>query len=403
MILATRGRNRELRFGEAAARIPSPAQYYGSSAGIVVTAENATGIAAIGRAIRLVAGMGAVSPIRVYQGRRGDKRERPETPQAKLMEEPVFGLSDFDWRWDVYSSLEVSENAFLLKRKDRGTVVELEFIPHWAVTAEIDRQSGRKKFTVNEAPSGRRVYSENEILHIRGQTVGGGPFGVSRIHQHRDPIGAMLAAQRFEGKFFDNDARPQTAYIFPQGVPRHVAQEWKADIEADFGGENYGRPMVVGGGVSIETFAINRADAQFVEGKQLSVEDAGRIMDVDPVLLGASGDRKAALEHFLKVQLPPRFQRVTRALRADPDLAWSALYPEHEVNELVYADALTRAQVQHYRVQNGTELVDEARADNGRGPLPPIPSDPALEPGKIPQLTPVGGAPALPVPATTEE
>ena len=402
MILATRSGNRELRFGEAMARIPSPMQIYGSAAGVPVTLDTATGIAAIGRAIRLVSGIGAVMPIRVFQGRRGDRRERPETTQARLLDEPMFGLSDFDWRWDVTSSLEVCENAFLFKRKADGQVVELEFIPHWAMTAEIDRQSGRKKFTVSAA-DGRKVYSESQVLHIRGQTIGGGPFGVSRIHQHRDALGAMLAAQKFEGKYFSNDARPQTAYVFPQQVPRHVAQEWKQDIEADFGGENYGRPMVIGGGATIQTFPLNLEDAQFVEVKQVSVEEAGRIMDVDPVLLGAQGDRKAALEHFLKVQLPPRLQRITRALRADPDLNWGVLYPEHEVNELMYADALTRAQVQHYRVQDGTELVDEARADNGRGPLPPVPADPAQEPGKVPQLTPVGGAPALPLPAATEE
>ena len=62
------------------------------------------------------------------------------------------------------------------------------------------------------------------------------------------------------------------------------------------------------------------------------------------------------------------------------------LYPEFRVDDLMFADPLTRAQVQHYRVQDGTELVDEARADNGRQPLP----DGA---GQVPQITPVGGAP----------
>jgi hypothetical protein len=42
--------------------------------------------------------------------------------------------------------------------------------------------------------------------------------------------------------------------------------------------------------------------------------------------------------------------------------------------------------VQHFRIQNGSELVDEARADNGRPPLP-------NGAGQIPQITPVGGAP----------
>ncbi len=167
--------------------------------------------------------------------------------------------------------------------------------------------------------------------------------------------------------------------------------------------------MVAGGGLQITPLPINLQDAQFIEGKQVSVEEVGRIMDVDSLLLGAQGDargdKRDALHHFLHVQLPPRLRRIERSFHADPDFFGSRadLYPEFEVNELMFADPLTRAQVQHYRVQDGTELVDEARADNGRPALPPIPDNPALEPGKVPQLTPVGGAPALPLPATTEE
>ncbi len=406
MILAVRGQNRELRFGEYAARIPSPPTY---SSGQVVTYDSAVGIAAVGRAIRVVSGMAASMPIRVYTGRRGEKQERPETSQARLLETPVFGQSDFDWRWDIVSSLEICENAFLYKRRDRKGIVELEFIPYWAVTASLDRQTGAKKFEVQEGNGKKRILGVDEVLHVRGQTVGGGSFGVSRITQHRDPLGSIQAAQKFEGRFFGNDARPQTAYIFPQGVSRAQAQEWKADIEADFGGDNYGRPMVAGGGLQITPLPINLQDAQFIEGKQVSVEEVGRIMDVAPILLGvqgnARGDKKDALQHFLHVQLPPRLRRIERSFHADPDFFGSRtdLYPEFEVNELMFADPLTRAQVQHYRVQDGTELVDEARADNGRGALPPIPENPELEPGKIPQVTPVGGAPALPMPSLTEE
>ena len=404
MILATRFGNRELRFGEAAARIPPYGG--GSASGQPVTTATAVGLAAVGRAIRVVAGMAAAMPIRVYEGRRGDKTERPDSAQARLLEEPMLAHSDFDWRWDILSSLEASENAFLLKRKDARGVVELELIPYYAVTATVNRRTGAKEYEVATV-KGREKFAESQILHIRGQTVGGGPFGVSRITQHRDPIGAMLATQKFEGSYYRNHARPDIAFMFPEKMKRAEVLEWRPEIEAIYGGpENAGKPIPLGGGVTIETIPISMADAQFVETRRLGIEDVGRIMDIDPVLLGADGDRKAALQTFLNVQLPPRLRRIERALRADSDVfGGTRLYPEFEVNELMYADPLTRARVQHYRVQNGTELVDEARADNGRGPLPPVPADPAKEPGKVPQITPVGGAPSLPMPSgtTTEE
>jgi hypothetical protein len=60
---------------------------------------------------------------------------------------------------------------------------------------------------------------------------------------------------------------------------------------------------------------------------------------------------------------------------------------------LLKLDPKVKADVQHQQVQDGLRLVDELRALDGYGPLPPIPDDWAKEPGKVPQITPVGGAP----------
>jgi hypothetical protein len=61
----------------------------------------------------------------------------------------------------------------------------------------------------------------------------------------------------------------------------------------------------------------------------------------------------------------------------------------------MFASPNERATVQHSQIQAGTLLPDEARADNGRPPLPD-----GL--GQIPQVTPVGGAPN-PAPLPTAE
>ena len=45
------------------------------------------------------------------------------------------------------------------------------------------------------------------------------------------------------------------------------------------------------------------------------------------------------------------------------------------------------------QIQDGTKLVDEIRAEHGDSPLPPVPDDWTQSPGKVPQITTVGGAP----------
>jgi len=362
-----------------------------SWSGEAVTQESTVGLTAVGRAIRLVSGLIASLPIGVFEGTGGDKRPRDDSPVARLLRNPVAGMSDFDWRWDIASALEADENAYLLKAKDkRGVVRELHPVPCKYVMAYVDRD-GRKVFEV-ETSEGTAKLDASSVLHVRGQTVGGGPFGVSRFNQHRDPLGSMLAAQKFEGSYFRNHARPDIALIFPEQVTQEQAREWRDFWTAQYGGAaNAGQAIPLGGGADIKPIPLNMRDAQFIEAKGMNVEDVGRIMDVDPTLLGASiqgDDKTKALDLFLRVQFIWRLKRIERGLRADTDLFTvdDSLYPLFAISEMIFADALTRAQVNHYRIQDGTLLADEARAEWG---LPPLPDGQ----GQIPQITPVGGAP----------
>jgi HK97 family phage portal protein len=404
MILKTRYTNNlEVRMPEFGTQHLIPPPWYGSqtASGQIVTSDTATGLPAIGRAIRLVGGLVGAATLTVFQGRGGDRRELETHPLVSLFANPYAGTSDYDWRYDIAVSLEVTENAFIRKIKtNRGKVVALQVLPPKWVNARVDRD-GDKVFEL-QTPQGRQMIPDGEMLHIRGQTVDGGPFGVSRLLQHRDPVGAQLAAQQFEGAYFRNHARPDVAFVFPANVNVEQGRQFEAEIRAKYGGpENAGKPYVIGGGAQIETIALNLRDAQFIEAKNFSVEDIGRIMDVEPILIGGAqfeSNDVQAVDRFLAFQIPPRLARIASGLHADPDLFPQKPdpYPDFKADPLMFASPLTRAAVQHRQIQAGTLLPDEARADNGRPPLPD-----GL--GEIPQITPVGGAPNPdPLPTTDE-
>jgi HK97 family phage portal protein len=372
--------------------VPTPWSGGGSSAGVPVTNTNAAGLPAVGRALRLIGGLVGTAMIGVYEGRGGDKRERPDSPQALLLDDPMVGMSAEQWRYDIAVSLEVTENAYLRKIKTvRGKVVAIQVLQPQYVNASID-QNGDKQFEVSTSKGWKRVDAA-DIIHIRGHTIDGGPFGVSRIMQHRDPLGAQLAAQRFEGAYFRNSARPDVAVMFPQGITQEQGNLWTDNWNSKFAGpDNAGKAVPMGGGATIQPIEVNMRDAQFIESRQLGIGDVARMMDVEEVLLGSSASEQnddQAMDRFLAFQLPPRLSRISSAFKADADLfsAGSALYPEFKhVDPMVFASPTTRAEVQHKQIQSGTLLPDEARADNGRPPLPD-------GVGQIPQVTPVGGAP----------
>lgn len=392
-VVRTRHGQVEVRaaFGTEGAYVPAYGSQWGTASGVAVTTGTATGLPALGRAIRLVGGLIGAAAIGIYEGRRGDKRETPGAPQALLLDDPYPGMSVFDWRYDIAVSLEACENAFLRKIKTgRGKLVALEPIPHRLVNASVGR-NGEKVFEISTA-AGWKKAAAGEILHIRGQTVEGGPFGVSRITQHRDPLGSILAAQRFEGAFFKNYARPDMVMEFPQGVTIEQGRQWKTVWDSDHAGpDNAGKARAVGGGAQIKPIPVSMRDAQFIESKGLSVSEIAQIMDVEELLIGGGQSEQnddQAMDRFLAFQLPPRLARIVAALKADPDLFPNGDpgYPEFVSNPLMFASPKTRADVQHKEIQAGTLLPDEARADNGRPPLPD-----GL--GQIPQVTPVGGAP----------
>lgn len=411
MIVKTRTNgDREVRgiFGPNTAIVSRPTTGI-SQAGLQVNRTSAASLPALGNARRLVCNLIGSLSIDVWEGDGAAKRIRDDVWQGILLDRPALGVSAYEWRFDVASALEQEENAFLLKVKSRGQIVELIPIPVELVSAAVDRRTGQKVFDVR-ADGGVQRLTTADVLHIRGDAPDGGPFGVSRIQQHRDPLGSMLAAQRFEGSFFRNNARPDLAVIFPQGVSREQAAQWRDEWESRYAGSgNAGKVVPLGGGATIQPIPVSLQDSQFIEARQLSISDVGRIVDVHPVLLGAEPPQgstlKECLDFFLHLQFLPRLKRIAAALVADPDFVFadSGVYPMFEVPDTIFADAATRSKIMHEQIQDGRLLVDEARAEEGRPPLPAVPADWTQAPGQVPQITPVGGAVNPTAAATVDE
>ncbi len=294
-----------------------------TASGVPVTTETAVGLPALGRGIRLVAGLAASLDLSVYEGENADKRLREDVYPADLFDRPYEGMSCFDWLYDIFAGLEATENMVLLKLKSKGRVTELQPIPMDWVRITVDQRTGEKRFDIVGQTGQIITLTTADVLHIRGHTPYGGPIGVSRIWQHRDPTGSMLAAYRFEGAFFRNNARPDLAIIFPQGVTKDQANQWRDEWQSQYGGtENAGKPLPLGGGATIQPIPVSMSDAQFLESKKYGLEEIGRIMDIDLEMLGATVPRpnKAeSLDFFLRVQMGPRLRRVEHAFLADTE------------------------------------------------------------------------------------
>jgi HK97 family phage portal protein len=361
-----------------------------------VTRESSLGLPAVSAAIRLVSETIAALPLMVYQGFDAQKRVAASTWQYRLLHDlPSGDFTPFDFLSDVAACLESAGNAYMQKVIVDNEVIALLVID--PVRVEIKREDGEKVFYIKKQGRPER-HTASEIIHIRGFSVTGSDEGMSPIGAHRSAIGAMDARQQYSARFYGQGMGKKTAIELPEAPDKEEAKMMLETIKANHTGiQNAWVPMMLTNGATIKDVGMSLEDAQFVEAGKLDLVQVANIYRIPPSLLGAEAP-SANPEHdsirFLTFGLMPRLRRIELALRSDPDLFPDRnVYPEFETKALLRPDALTRAQVLHYEIQDGRTLVDEARAEDGKAPLPPMADDWTQEPGKVPQITPVGGAP----------
>lgn len=374
------------------AGMPGPGFY--SFTGRYVSAENATGLPAVGAAVRLISETIASLPLIVYRGDGAERARAIDSPVYTLLHDrPNSEQSAFEFWGDVASSIETTGNAFIQKIRSRGQIVELLVVDPNFVRVYRDKDSREKRFDVLVDNVRYEGFTGADILHIRGYTLRGGLVGMSPIAEHRQAIGVALAAEEFAGRAYANDATPGLAIKVPGNMGRQQALEMLSVWQVTHGGiHNARKPAVLTNGAEIEKISMTLADAELLDAMRFSVEQVARIFRIPPAMLGApnAATNQTAEEEslrFVRYCLLPRLRRIEMSLRADADLFPSSdLQPEWLVDGLLRADTKTRYEAYVAARQAGWMSANEIRALEN---LPPI------DGGDEVQQTPVGGAPNL--------
>jgi HK97 family phage portal protein len=175
--------------------------------------------------------------------------------------------------------------------------------------------------------------------------------------------------------------------------PGNPSPEQRREVRDGFEARHQGqpgRPALAWGGWDFDTLPINLQDAQFIEAKQYSVQDIGRMLGIPSGLLNdpnAPGGDSPEQENMRLLQhgVAPWMTRLEDALEADADLFpepdWSV---EMDDQGFLRADIQTRWNAYRLGRQGGWITANEVRAREGL---------PGVDGGDQIQETPVGGAP----------
>lgn len=261
------------------------------------TRYSAMAVTAIYACVNLIASAVMAMPVNIYRVDITDgERDRSfNDPLLWVLNEEMSPRWPSSAGWEfLVSSLLFEGDAFAVIQRDRlGRPIGLVPIHPWRVTVGVLPDGSRLVYGVNpEFIAGQefgtfKVYDQDDIIHIPGFGFDG-LRGLSPLQHSLRQAGAVaIATQDYAARFFANSARPDYALVTDQNLGQEFVDQLRAQIdERHRSPENAHRPMVLQGGLKIQTWSISASDMQLLQTRQFSVEEIGRAYGVPPFMIG---------------------------------------------------------------------------------------------------------------------
>ena len=379
-------------------------------AGQNVTRTTAATVPAIHRAWSFAASEVAKLSMGVWRGEGIIPQRVTSTLQGRLFAGVPNPRQDWFWFWYcVEKAVESRNSAYIWKTKNlSGQVVALtalhpdQVFPYMYRVKDDDMQ-----YPVSFTPfwpqppdvNGRGVVTvgRETIIHIRGDGGMGELVPKTPIQMFAVSIGIALARQDYQANLLENGVQGGMAVSFPAGMSFEQAKKWKELYQNDNAGTIHaGETRAFGGGATFQEIGMTPNDAQIVEMGLMSIHDVLHMTGVPGWALEMEAKQQKSTTpeqddaRWVHHGLESRLKRIEGALYADVDIfgPGSRDYPQFDTANSIHPDSATADNIAHQQIQDGRMLVDEWRVPRGMGPLPD-----GL--GKVPQVTPVGGAPNI--------
>lgn len=277
-----------------------------------------------------------------------------------------------------------------------------------------DPGTGAKKAWNADLESGQF----SRLLHIRDFSADSDFYGAGALEAAEAALDVYESAETFARAMFKNGVTPSGALVWNPSVPAgqsppQLTAEQRRDLQELLdkkfsGAKNAGKPMILGGGLTWQQFAMSLVDLQAEEIRNQAARQIANAFGVPPMLLGIPGDNtfanfQEASRAFYRNTVIPDTKRLFGALAA-----WLSkltridnLEIDFDEDELwALADELTQRSA---RIEGSSVLsLEEKREALGWDRLPPA-GDTLLMPAGLATLDDILNAdllqpPALPAP-----
>lgn len=375
--------------------IPSNSDGFGVDAGEYVSDRSALSVVTVFACVRLLADNIASLPMDAFR-KQGDLRVSLE-PQPSLIRAPLPALTNFDWAYQVVTSLALRGNAYLVVMSRDALEFATELLPVHPDAMQVDRDpdTGKPRYRI-----GGHQVPNADMLHIRRFPLPGELEGISPIEKARQGIGMALAAERYGARYFGQSANPSAVLETDANLTPGQAKELRDTWITSHAGKRH--PAVLSGGIRYRPITVTPEESQFLQTRQFQAGEIAKMFGVPPHMVGdtqkstswGSGIEQQSIG-FVTYTLRPWLKCIEDSLST---LLPRSQYVRFNVDALLRGD--TKARYESYtQARNAGWLnVNEIRALEDRAPVPN--GDDYLQPlnmgplGSDPTKTPEPAAPA---------
>ncbi len=373
--------------------------------------RTALSLSAVYACVQLLAGAIGTLPLHVYRRDREGDLARIEDPVWWILNEA------FCDRWQAAAAWEFVSASILLRgdgfaeilRTQSGVIRGLVPIHPGRVEVRVLPDGSRLIYDVASDPTipapqavGRRILDQDDMLHIPGFGFDG-VRGLSPMAHHMRMVGGTgIAMQEYAASFFRNSARPDFALQTDGTLTQEQIDDLRSQLDMRHQGPmNAARPMVLLGGLKVQTLTMPLEEMQLLESRRFQVEEIARVFGVPPFMIGHSekvtswGSGVEAMGiGFVRYSLSPWLRRIENEINRKFFPRTTRRVVLFDTTELERADTKSLFEAMRIALGRAGEPAFMTRAEVRRKVNLPAEAE-----GEFPETTPA----AAPAPATPTE
>jgi HK97 family phage portal protein len=206
--------------------------------------------------------------------------------------------------------------------------------------------------------------TRSQIWHAKGLTLtSDGLRGIGVVAQFRMALGLGQALLRYGVSAFSAGVPSGVIKINLRNVKQETADQVKADWMQMFRDRS---PAVLSQLMDFTPISWSPLDAQFLENRRFNIAEIAYTLNLDPMDLDATAgssmtyaNREQRAYERLLTSIGPYLDRFQQAYRF---LVPRGHFPTFDRSTMLWADSMTRAQVQQIQLATGVRTLNECRS-----------------------------------------